>query len=747
MFTTLSLDLNISGKIQELKDNETCCKTARIIAGFLELDKHGRQLVGVVKNTLALEEAYQESNGWKALNAVIKIALTIYSPKLATTYKTVSSLVYQVAIERSPKQIILNIAYIVIGQKFADEFKVMMIVQGIASKCIKAAKLGFDIESLANLVQAFISGYINRNEFHDLYLKRFGKEFTQEDCDQLMEHVDKSVDVQKQPVKVSNTKTQSPPTEKLVDIPESEKVIDTSPVKQKVLSPAERPAPVQTSLHLPSVIKEYFRDLGIPPLDKIINHLNFFKVKEGKDCDVNQLFFKLRKIEQEEFDKRFDIQLYLKENGFSNVINHVRFRNFTDLEIRHIKFKNCIFNEIEYSSFYDVTFESSKFTDGIYYTDFVSCYLQECNLSNLSIDLCDFECCVFNRCDLLNLDLSSSRFSQVLFVASKISGWMQAYVTFMQVHFIECIFKKIDFLNNRISESAIIDSEGEDVLIGDDLQVSSSTFEKKSPVIVVPTDLGYEAEWVADPVFEIEKAGGFLHPFEYYLDVKLNKMNKELKKLLPSIYKSDSQASIFEQLFNKIDESTPTLLKIKQHCELHMKHADGVFIPGGDDVEKMFYKKTQRKNIETWGTCDLVQGFALIIARLSNKARYGECRGAQLICAVDGGKIRNVSTGFQKGYKLFEVTKDAVASLPFLSKIQKVVGAVCHSQRCDLRGAKGLRAVIQNGEIPEAIVGPNTFAVQYHPEFTVDASFRTRTNQAQAEASRAHFSHFVNMCA
>ena len=157
---------------------------------------------------------------------------------------------------------------------------------------------------------------------------------------------------------------------------------------------------------------------------------------------------------------------------------------------------------------------------------------------------------------------------------------------------------------------------------------------------------------------------------------------------------------------------------------------DGLLIPGGEDINPMFYNQQPNLNVKYMNIERDNFEAALIqeVVKL-NKPILGICRGLQLINVAFGGTlIQDVPTQFkseishlQSGDILFEPTHLVVADdNSFIKKLlgNKFYVNSFHHQAID-RLASGFKITAKAADgLPEAIEcdEKNILAVQWHPE-------------------------------
>ena len=158
-----------------------------------------------------------------------------------------------------------------------------------------------------------------------------------------------------------------------------------------------------------------------------------------------------------------------------------------------------------------------------------------------------------------------------------------------------------------------------------------------------------------------------------------------------------------------------------------MKDAKGIALPGGQDIQPMFYD--QEPHPETFHTDDLrrdVYEFIMLYeADLKNLPIFGICRGMQISNVWYGGTLHQHVVGHQNVVQNYSGTKDLkeMARPSILNEVLNCCdGAFCafsnHHQTIDKIGA-GLTVISRMGGEIKALEGSGDRIIvlaQWHPE-------------------------------
>jgi gamma-glutamyl-gamma-aminobutyrate hydrolase PuuD len=145
-----------------------------------------------------------------------------------------------------------------------------------------------------------------------------------------------------------------------------------------------------------------------------------------------------------------------------------------------------------------------------------------------------------------------------------------------------------------------------------------------------------------------------------------------------------------------------------------LKHANGLLVPGGEDIEPCLYKRSAEPTTVSYRS--LLELALLTEADRRKIPTMGVCRGAQMINVYFGGTLLEHVKG-QSGIHALEWTNSAYQEKLRRRLPDEVSGLSMHHQAVDEVG-NGLHVVLKRGPIPKLLVSENGnfIASQIHPE-------------------------------
>ncbi len=152
-----------------------------------------------------------------------------------------------------------------------------------------------------------------------------------------------------------------------------------------------------------------------------------------------------------------------------------------------------------------------------------------------------------------------------------------------------------------------------------------------------------------------------------------------------------------------------------------LKTCDGLFVPGGCDIDPKNYNEEIAGSIEPIDFIDDLDIFYIKEFYKANKPILGICRGIQIINVCFGGTLYQDIKEHQNVFHDVSVDKDSFVY--DLYKKETISVNSYHHQVIKQIG-NGLRPVAysRDGYI-EAIQGENIYAVQWHPELYMGDEF------------------------
>lgn len=185
----------------------------------------------------------------------------------------------------------------------------------------------------------------------------------------------------------------------------------------------------------------------------------------------------------------------------------------------------------------------------------------------------------------------------------------------------------------------------------------------------------------------------------------------------------------------------------------NIDEADIVLFAGGKDIDTKFYNEPKGLYTDLKGPRDLIEYTDFQYALLKKLPIIGICRGAQLICALSGGKLIQHVTNHNNGHHKMKL-KNGVTTIINSLHHQMLNPFVMKNDDYDLIGwaEKNLSTTYLNGNnkeitLPAKFVEPeivhfkpiNALAIQYHPEMMFNSY-----NNESVTLTQNIFLNFIN---
>lgn len=399
--------------------------------------------------------------------------------------------------------------------------------------------------------------------------------------------------------------------------------------------------------------------------------------------------------------KTIDVEAHLIQRGISSHIQGLEFKNFELYRyvFKNMRFYNCKFS---YGEFYGV----QLYNVSAKRCDFKGTTWIYSIIQNSLFDNCGFKDTAFIASFLGNVTIKNSDLTQVCFNDSILLNFSILRGTLLET----------SFLNARVVNGVLKDCDLTDALLLDaekDFKIQGGTPHRITrPIIAIGWN--FEARGVfnaqmydslrdnqAIPLrYEHEYRG--IDPYKLFWEVFISSLNLEMK------------GSISQEILGKAKEGS-LIFKIQERAASILKHCDGLLVPGGEDIQPVFYQKPT-----TYYYSDMrrtVMELSLIsLAHQASKPIMGICRGAQMINIYFGGTLHQHVEG-QRGFALMEHTDSPAGQ--WLKEISKgeLYGFSAHHQAADKIG-QDLEVVLKVGDIPKMLVNKkgDIIASQIHPE-------------------------------
>lgn len=386
---------------------------------------------------------------------------------------------------------------------------------------------------------------------------------------------------------------------------------------------------------------------------------------------------------------------------FSGTFNNIKFAvgKFAQCEFDHAYFSKSEFGDytkFHGTSFTDVYFDNTHF----YHNEFQSTLFSHVQFNQVKSLAGWFDNTFVSHSNLLGL---------TLFAPQKFSVTLDDSVVSSQI--VKSTVNQVDFMNTDAPVVGLI----------------SHPYE-----IIYGGEVGMTA---ADPYARLKQHGAV----PVLLD--MNNVNsqidqKALKNEINDILKNvPTGISIPKYLLSQHGEN---LDKIKNMVNDYAKHLDAAWIPGGGDVNPVFYGKGGKYDHEYYDTREIFE-FALIDHMVTNnKPLMGICHGSQITNVYFGGTLKEDVHGHHDNHLVIPLGNSNSGAVSDV--LQKPIHGVSnHHQSIDKLG-EGLQVVAISGpvidkveggldyqsdiqtiiEASEGVNGKPIMLLQFHPEYNAD---------------------------
>ncbi|MBA3957376.1 MAG: gamma-glutamyl-gamma-aminobutyrate hydrolase family protein [Parachlamydiaceae bacterium] len=419
----------------------------------------------------------------------------------------------------------------------------------------------------------------------------------------------------------------------------------------------------------------------------------------------------LTKEKFEEFvesEEKETLDQFLVRNNISGHIKGITFESFQDKTINNVKLQDCTFTEQSA----DVVFANVKFTN--------------CSFKDSSFWHTLFQNCSFQHSNFTDAVLNECTFNQVTFFASDFTRACFNDSIMQKVNFHACTLLETNFHAVQAKNSKIVNSDLTDcLLLGTKKQftiLGGTPHKITRPVVGLAWNFRFNGAYAVYINKAIQKEKAISLKFDYEpFEMDTFDLKKEVEGLVTHINanKPYHMLSRADEMLRLAPEDSQIGQISKKMAEL-MVHIDALALPGGEDVEELFYKdKPLHEDINYVRS---VMEFAAVREAVATKTpTIGICRGSQLVNVYFGGTLRNVDHHFDELHDLRVNDSVPAAERDFFKGIigaDQFAGVSMHHQAIDQVG-KDLTVVIDVDGSPEASVSKdrNFVLTQFHPEF------------------------------
>jgi gamma-glutamyl-gamma-aminobutyrate hydrolase PuuD/uncharacterized protein YjbI with pentapeptide repeats len=374
----------------------------------------------------------------------------------------------------------------------------------------------------------------------------------------------------------------------------------------------------------------------------------------------------------------------------SSIVNH----------FKNLEFINCDFYKTLWEHIFINNLKVNK-------TSFIKGYIQDCQIENSTLNDCNFSMANVVKVVIENSVLSRGDLTQ--------SNWYQSRLDHLTIQ--EGKLAEASFLRTSSSHSQLIDCDLTDVLLLDAKEGFSMQggvpHQITKPVVAIGWTFEDRGDYEKLTTKVLRENNILVLP--YNNDMGHHVSNESQLKLEIAIqYRkiSNTDTSISQQLLqNTAPDSQIDMLK-KDAAEI-LKYADGLILPGGEDIETCLYKLDQYPAIIYRSLLEI----ALISEAQQRKIpTKGICRGAQMINVFFGGTLHQHVSG-QYGIHNVQWTDSVMGAELRQSIGDSFKTESNHHQAVDKVG-KGLQVVLVRNTIPKMLLSEDgTFiASQIHSE-------------------------------
>lgn len=463
-------------------------------------------------------------------------------------------------------------------------------------------------------------------------------------------------------------------------------------------------------------------------------HRNHFGNRLTQD-DWDRIMLKINTKSKE--GTKIDFQAYLKKGYFSSDIKGIDCdeENFDRILFKDIRFADCFFDDlfVESSAFINTNFKDCSLKG----TEFFDTVFSQGQFNKSDLTSAVFYQCYFDRFKWLNSDLSQAAFNE-----SVLSNTTFAACKLFEANFFGASVKNSEIKDGDLTDCLLLDTKK-------DFKITRCTENVITRPVVTMTWVIDYGSTIRDLSYRsVKDFNNIVLPIVYNGDdIKLEALDKEIALLVQQIAqdKPQNMLSIPAEIFKRAKEGSE-IGKLRDKIAGLSTYIDGVFLPGGSDIEPELYghEPSEETHPEQHYQRSMVELALLNLASEKKIPVMGICRGSQMGNVYHGGTliqdVPNHSGELQNlrpvnvNSEAFKALKDVIGS--------EVPSISLHHQASDKIG-KGLTVVLEYGGVPKALISEDGMQLytQFHPEFYhkgLDARF------IDNEQSKGFFRHFFS---
>lgn len=275
---------------------------------------------------------------------------------------------------------------------------------------------------------------------------------------------------------------------------------------------------------------------------------------------------------------------FLKTRNLSNDINGLKFKyTLNSKQIDHVNLTNCEFSGRSIDTlFKDVHFTNCSFENYLFFSSF-------------------FQKCEFVKSNFTNTVLHECWFDDVQFLDSDFTGAYFNDSIMEKVKYIACKLLETNFCGVKASHSAIIDSDLTDCLLAGtkkQFHIQGGNPHKfTKPVIGLAWDLREPLTFSTYIEKALKQENVIIMKFHFTpTSVNVKELSLEVNSQIANIHSEpvESRLSLADELLKRASPDSE-IGRILDYTQEILEHVDALVLPGGNDVEQLFYKDKKDK--------------------------------------------------------------------------------------------------------------------------------------------------------
>jgi gamma-glutamyl-gamma-aminobutyrate hydrolase PuuD/uncharacterized protein YjbI with pentapeptide repeats len=407
---------------------------------------------------------------------------------------------------------------------------------------------------------------------------------------------------------------------------------------------------------------------------------------------------------------------YLESRFYSSNLNNLDFngRKLDGLTFRGLRFYNCKLDDVQAMKckFSSVQFKNCSFED---FTA-INCTFKNSSIMDSILTNSTFWNCEFNSFQFMNCDLTKTCLNESVLDKFEIHQSTLSETNFMGVK----VKSKSKLKECDLTDALLCDAK-------EKLKIEGGTPHRFTrPVIGILWNFESNQTYAAIGVEAVGDTGGIALKADYQpRDINVSKLNSEVNNCLQDIRRMprDAYASIPQELVKRAPQKTE-MAKIYAKAKEVIKHSDGLYLPGGADINPDYYGEA--KHPLTNHDPDHRRGiyeFSLIKnAQENDLPVFGICRGVQIYNVYQGGTLHQALKGHSGAKRHFLTAgteaPDSIQDITRGLVGDGIHGVSLHHQGCNKIGNDLYVAMRADDGLPECIMSENGRFVgtQFHPE-------------------------------